>query len=284
MMKRTLMSILLGLFVLGGVSTASAQLTAANDGPIVYGHHHLNVTDVAAHKRFWGDALGGTVMPLGNREIFKFPNVLVFLREQVPTGGTKGTTVNHIGFRIPSVRKMVDKVRAAGFPVVTRAELPPSLEVTDGLARIENQDTYIAMVMGPDDTKVELFEDRSMSIPIALHHIHFASQNVDEMKAWYVEMFGAEPGMRGSFQAADLPGVNLTWSPSAESLTGTQGRVLDHIGFEVENLEEFCKKLEGMGITFDRPYTKLAGRDLAIAFLTDPFGTYIELTEGLDKY
>ena len=123
-----------------------------------------------------------------------------------------------------------------------------------------------------------------MSIAIALHHIHFASQNVDEVKAWYVKMFGAEPGMRGSFEAADLPGVNLTWSPSAESLTGTQGRVLDHIGFEVENLEEFCKKLEGMGITFDRPYTEIAAINLAIAFFTDPFGTYIELTEGLDKY
>ena len=284
MMKLTLMSILLGLFVLGGVSTASAQLTAANDGPIAYGHHHLNVTDVAAHKRFWGDTLGGTATMFGTSEIFKFPNVLVFLREQAPTGGTKGTTVNHLGFRVPSVRRMVDKVRAAGFPVVTRAELPPSLEVTDGLARIENQDTYIAFVMGPDDTKVELFEDRSMSIPIALHHIHFASQNVDEMKGWYVEMFGAEPGMRGSFQAADLPGVNLTWSSSAESLTGTQGRALDHIGFEVDNLEEFCKKLEGMGITFDTPYTEVAALDLAIAFFTDPFGTYIELTEGLDKY
>ena len=284
MMKRTLMSILLGLFVLGGVSTASAQLTAANDGPIVYGHHHLNVTDVAAHKRFWGDTLGGTPTMFANSEIFKFPNVLVFVREQVPTGGTKGTTVNHLGFRVPSVRRMVDKARAAGFPVVTRAELPPSLEVMDGIARIENQDTNIAFVMGPDDTKVELFEDRSMSIPIALHHIHFASQNVDEMKAWYVKMFGAEPGMRGSFQAADLPGVNLTWSPSDESLTGTQGRALDHIGFEVENLEEFCRRLEGMGITFDRPYTEIAALDLAIAFFTDPFGTYIELTEGLDKY
>ena len=284
MMKRTLMSILLGLFVLGGVSTASAQLTAANDGPIVYGHHHLNVTDVAAHKRFWGDTLGGTATLFANWEIFKFPNVLVFLREQVPTGGTKGTTVNHIGFRVPNVRRMVDKVRAAGFPVVTRVELPPAQEVADGVARIENQDTNIAFVMGPDDTKVELFEDRSMSIPIALHHIHFASQNVDEMKAWYVKTFGAEPGMRGSSQAADLPGVNLTWSPSAESLTGTQGRALDHIGFEVENLEEFCKRLEGMGITFDRPYTELAALDVAIAFFTDPFGTYIELTEGLDKY
>lgn len=284
MMTRTLMSILLGLFVLGGVSTASAQLTAANDGPIVYGHHHLNVTDVAAHKRFWGDTLGGTATLFANSEIFKFPNVLVFLREQVPTGGTKGTTVNHLGFRVPSVRRMVDKARAAGFPVVTRAELPPSLEVMDGIARIEDQDTNIAFVMGPDDTKVELFEDRSMSIPIALHHIHFASQNVDEMQAWYVKMFGAEPGMRGSFEAADLPGVNLTWSPSDESLTGTQGRVLDHIGFEVENLEEFCKKLEGMGITFDRPYTEIAALNLAIAFFTDPFGTYIELTEGLDKF
>ena len=284
MMKRTLMSILLGLFVLGGDSTASAQLTAANDGPIVYGHHHLHVTDVAAHKRFWVDTLGGTATPFGNSEIFKFPNVLVFLREQVPTGGTKGTTVNHLGFRVPSVRRMVDKARAAGFPVVTRAELPPSLEVMDGVAHIEDQDTSIAFVMGPDDTKVELFEDRSMSIPIALHHIHFASQNVDEMKAWYVKMFGAEPGVRGSFQAADLPGVNLTWSPSDESLTGTQGRVLDHIGFEVENLEEFCNKLEGMGITFDRPYTEIAALDLAFAFFTDPFGTYIELTEGLDKY
>ena len=284
MMTRTLMSILLGLFVLGGVSTASAQLTAANDGPIVYGHHHLNVTDVAAHKRFWVDTLGGTPTPFGNSEIFKFPNVLVFLREQVPTGGTKGTTVNHLGFRVPSVRRMVDKARAAGFPVVTRAELPPSLEVMDGIVRIEDQDTNIAFVMGPDDTKVELFEDRSMLIPIALHHIHFASQNVDEMKAWYVKMFGAEPGMRGSFEAADLPGVNLTWSPSDESLTGTQGRVLDHIGFEVENLEQFCKKLEGMGITFDRPYTEIAALNLAIAFFTDPFGTYIELTEGLDKF
>ena len=284
MMKRTLISILLGLFVLGGVSTASAQLTAANDGPIVYGHHHLNVTDVAAHKRFWVDTLGGTATPFGNSDFFKFPNVLVFLREQVPTGGTKGTTVNHLGFRVPSVRRMVDKARAAGFPVVTRAELPPSLEVMDGVARIEDQDTNIAFVMGPDDTKVELFEDRSMLIPIALHHIHFASQNVDEMQAWYVKMFGAEPGMRGSFEAADLPGVNLTWSPSDESLTGTQGRALDHIGFEVENLEEFCRRLEGMGITFDRPYAEIAALDLAFAFFTDPFGTYIELTEGLDKF
>jgi len=33
------------LLVLGGAAAASAQLTAASEGPVVYGHHHLLVTD-----------------------------------------------------------------------------------------------------------------------------------------------------------------------------------------------------------------------------------------------
>jgi catechol 2,3-dioxygenase-like lactoylglutathione lyase family enzyme len=131
---------------------------------------------------------------------------------------------------------------------------------------------------------VELFENKALTMPIALHHIHFASQQVDEMKAWYVKMFNARPGKRGSFEAADLPGVNLTWSPSPDPVGGTAGRALDHIGFEVRDLENYCKKLEAMGVTFSRPYTKVASLNIAIAFFTDPFGTYIELTEGLDKF
>ena len=35
---------------------------------------------------------------------------------------------------------------------------------------------------------------------------------------------------------------------------------------------------------FDRPYTEVESLGIAIAFFTDPFGTYIELTEGLDKF
>ena len=35
------------LVVLAFASTASAQLLAAKDGPIVYGHHHLNTTNMA---------------------------------------------------------------------------------------------------------------------------------------------------------------------------------------------------------------------------------------------
>ncbi len=268
---------------LTSATTASAQLTAASEGPIVYGHHHLNVTNVDEHKRFWVDTLGGTAVPWGDAEIVKFSNVLVFMREQAPSGGTKGTTVNHIGFSVPSVRATVEHLRAAGYPIVSREEFPPTLDVTDGVAYSAEQDTFLAFVMAPDNVKVELVENRAQTIPITLHHIHFATQQVDEMKAWYVKTFNAAPGMRGAFQAADLPGVNLTYSSSEETLMGTQGRSLDHIGFEVDGLEAFCKALEAQGVVFDRPYREIEARGIAIAFFTDPFGTYIELTEGLDN-
>jgi catechol 2,3-dioxygenase-like lactoylglutathione lyase family enzyme len=263
---------------------AAAQLTAAKEGPIVYGHHHFNVTSVDEHRKFW-TTLGGTAVKVGadGREIIRFPNVLVFLTARAPKGGTKGTTVNHVGFGVPNIRQAVDNVKAAGYPIVTRAELPESQPVKDDLAYIENQKTSVAFVMGPDDTKVELVENKALTAPSALHHLHFATHQVDDMKAWYVKVFGARPGMRGSFQAADLPGVNLTFSPSPEAPAGTQGRSLDHIGFEVKGLEAFCRQLEAMGVKLERPFTPVASLNIHIAFIRDPWGTYIELTEGLDK-
>ena len=128
-----------------------------------------------------------------------------------------------------------------------------------------------------------------MAVPITLHHIHFfvPENDVAESKAWYVRMFGAIPGRRHrteeiSYAAADLPGVNLNISGVPDRLPPIKGRRLDHIGFEIQNLEAFCKKLEAMGVKFDRPYRKLPS-GIATAYLTDPWGTYIELTEGLNR-
>jgi catechol 2,3-dioxygenase-like lactoylglutathione lyase family enzyme len=207
--------------------------------------------------------------------------VLVFMTDRVPSGGTKGTSVNHIAFGVQNIRAMVDRVKAAGYPIVTRAELPPALEVRDDLAYVADQQNHVAFVMGPDETKLEFIEVKDATAPIALHHIHFASPQVDEMMAWYVEVFGARPAMRGSFQAADLPGINLTWSPAPGGVAGTEGRALDHIGFEMKNLETFCRKLEGMGIALERPYSTVPALEIASAFIRDPWGTYIELTDGL---
>jgi catechol 2,3-dioxygenase-like lactoylglutathione lyase family enzyme len=251
----------------------------------MYGHHHLNVTSVDAHRKFFVDTLGGASVDVRSTPdaIIRFPNALIFLREQPPTGGTKGTTVNHFAFGVPNIRQMVDRVKAAGWPMVTRAEAAPTQEVRDDLAYMVDQQTDVAFTMAPDDTKVEFIEIRNQTSPIALHHIHFLTPQVPEMKAWYVKVFGATPGKRGNFEAADMPGVNLTYSPSPVPVVGTRGRVLDHIGFEIRDLEAFCGKLEATGMRLDRPYTMKADLHIASAFLTDPWGTYIGLTEGLNS-
>src|SRR3954465_9174585 len=96
-------------------------------------HHPLNVTSIGAHKRFFVDTLGGvpvaSATPAG--AVVRFPNALIFLREQAPTGGTKGTTVNHFAFGVLDIRRIVDRVKAAGWPMVTRAETAPTQEVKD---------------------------------------------------------------------------------------------------------------------------------------------------------
>jgi catechol 2,3-dioxygenase-like lactoylglutathione lyase family enzyme len=119
----------------------------------------------------------------------------------------------------------------------------------------------------------------------------------DAARAWYMKTFGGveaqrRPGLKGVGippGTVDFLGVGGRGGKNKDGSTptppvGTKGRYLDHIGFEVKDLDAFAKKLEADGVKFDmapRDMTKQFG--LKIAFITDPFGTYIELTEGLSK-
>jgi catechol 2,3-dioxygenase-like lactoylglutathione lyase family enzyme len=283
-MRRLLPLCLFSAIALLAAAPASAQLVAAKDGPIVYGHHHVNASNVDEHKKFWIDALGGTMVIVGpeKREVIKFHNALLLLRAQKPTGGTKGTTVNHIGFSVPDLRATVDKVKAAGYEMITRSEVAATQEVKDDIAATAGGGG-IAFVMGPDDVKVELVQVRTQTQPIALHHVHFFGQQNAEMRAWYEKIFGGKPRQGGAFLVADLPGVALNFTQSPEATVGTSGRAMDHIGFEVRGLEAFTKSLEAQGIKLTVPYRSVPALNLSIAFINDPWGTSIELTEGLDK-
>jgi catechol 2,3-dioxygenase-like lactoylglutathione lyase family enzyme len=270
---------------LAAASTASAQTIVA-EGPVVYGHHHLNTTDMAAQKRFYVETLGGTLATIGtnNLEVIQFPNVFLFFRPmQAPTGGTIGSTVNHIGFSVPDLKPMVARIKANGFKMITSDSVAATVKVTDDIAAA-SPTTNIAFALGPEDVKVELVEVKAQAAPIQLHHVHFFGQQQAEMQAWYAKTFGAEqrplaPGQ--AFMTDVLPGVTLSFSASPTETVATQGRALDHIGFEVKNLEAFTKKLEADGIPLTVSYRRVDALNIAIAFIKDPWGTNIELTEGL---
>lgn len=244
-----------------------AQLPAPNSSGVAMGHLHVTGKDLDAHRKFWVEAMGGTPITKGKMGVYKFPDVIVLVSKGEPKIGSVGTTINHLGFKVKDLSAALAKVRAGGFQVAS-----------------ENPAAHQAMVMSPDDVKVELTEDKSMTVPIAHHHIHFYDASVEDTKAWYVKMFGAKPGMRGKFEAADLPGVNLSFSKSDTPVVGTKGSAIDHIGFEIQGLEAFMKKLEADGVKINMPYRNVPSLGISIAFITDPWGTYIELTEGLNKW
>lgn len=289
MMRCKLVVVLAAVSVVTVARPVSAQLLAAKEGPVAYGHHHVSVTSIEEHRKFFVETLGGTAMKVGtnNTEIVKFPNVLIFFRMQKPTGGSKGTTADHIGFSVPDLRAAVTKVKAGGYKMITSTEAPAGRVIKDDIAApAQPGGASIAFVMGPDENKVELVEAPQQKAPIQLHHIHLFGPQNTEMQAWYGKVFGAKPrpATPGAvFVSSELPGVILNFTPAQSPVVGTPGRAVDHIGFEVKNLEAFTQKLESAGIKLSRPYTKVAALDIAIAFVTDPWGTSIELTEGLDK-
>jgi catechol 2,3-dioxygenase-like lactoylglutathione lyase family enzyme len=264
---RTLFSALWVISLLTS-GTAWAQAFPPNEAGVTMGHWHLNTRDVEANKRIFV-AMGGTAIKAGNFEVVRFPGVAVYLHlapgAPLPAGGTVGTVVNHVGFLVQNVQESVARWKAANVPVLAG----------------NNGRTDQAFVVTPDELRIEILEDKNQQFPIQHHHVHFnvPESSIDDIQAWYARIFGAQPGMRGQNKAADVPGANLTFSAAALPTMTTKGRVLDHIGFDVQGLEAFCKKLEAAGITLDRPYTKNPQTGSALAFITDPWGTYIELNE-----
>jgi catechol 2,3-dioxygenase-like lactoylglutathione lyase family enzyme len=263
--------------------SAHAQLYAT--GPVTNGHHHLNVSDFDAHRRFWVDTLGGTPGTFATgTPIVMFPNALIFMRDQAPNGSSIGSNVDHFGFSVPDLRTVVDRLVAAGYPMLTAEHSPPGSEVVDDIRVVPGGGPVsgIAYVLGPDDIKVEVLEMRAQEMPIVSHHIHFFGSEGEQMRDWYMNVFAAQPAAGAGFVVATLPGLSLNFTTTDSAMAATPGRVIDHIGFEVEDLKAFLDDLAAKGIEPTVSYREIPEANLAIAFIADPWGTSIELTQGLD--
>ncbi len=267
------------LLALLTATSAFAQLASPNKAGVSMGHLHYVVKDVEANTRFW-IALGGTPIDRGGDVLVRFPDVLVTLTKGESTGGTEGSVVNHVAFRV----QQLSTVEAAGLKVARLANFPG-----------------VASTMTPEGERIELFENAALNLTftqnagyqdamadrhnhplpraVAFHHIHLyvPAGKVAEAKAWYTKMFGGVPGKRSNYDAVDLPGVNFNFSEAPKPTVPLKGRMLSHIGLEVQNIEAFCRRLESLGVTFERPCSK--GEDGGL--LADPWGTSISLSEGL---
>src|SRR6266581_2322362 len=249
--------------------TAFAQPFAPNEAGVTMGHWHLNSKDIEANRKIFV-GMGGTSPTGPGIQRVIFPGVVVNLNpgqpSPPPTGGSQGSVVNHVGFVVNNVQEQVAKWKANGVAV-----LPGNNNRLDQ-----------AFVETPDGLRIEILEDKNQKVAIRHEHVHFflPEAEVAKSQAWYGNIFGAKAGTRGPTNApvADVPGVQLRFNKADKAQEPTKGRTLDHIGFDVLDLQAFIKKLEANGIKLDRPYTQ-QGPGAALAFLTDPWGTYIEINE-----
>jgi catechol 2,3-dioxygenase-like lactoylglutathione lyase family enzyme len=256
------MKLRLVAFFCAAASAAFAQLAAPNSAGVSMGHIHVNAHDIDAARTFYV-SLGGKSVHNGTLDMVEFPGVYINLRKQDPTGGTVGTVVDHFGFLVQNMDENMAKWKSLGYKIEPGAR-PTQL-----------------YVISPDNAKIEMIEDKTIPMPIKFHHVHYNFPDPAAAQAWYAKEFGAIPGKRAQFDAADIPGANLTFTKVTEDKVTTKGRAVDHVGFEVADLAAFAKKLQADGVKFDREPTKASNGTTKIAFIYDPWGTYIELTEGL---
>ena len=251
-----------------------AQIPAPNDQGVAMGHFHVYVPDVDAAKKLWLDHIGGEPAKVDGIDVVTFPGVLIFLEKGTPiAAGGDANAIAHIGFFVTQPKEYLAKWKAAGF-------------------RVDFNDPKIGdhgYIYTPEGLRIEIQENhllkdegKTQTLPIVSDHVHFnGPAGYDKVaQAWYHERFGGTLVLQNEDV---IPGIRLRWaiSKSAKPLLPTKGQTLDHVGFEIKGLQAFCKKLESSGVKFDEPYSKTRHKSFASAMFTDPWGSSIELTEGL---
>ncbi len=250
------------LLLLTSVSL-NAQLPAPNASGVSTGHTHLIVPNVAKHREIW-KLLGAQERSSGRIEALMLPGMFILLREGEPAHPSVATTANHMGFMVNDYNLYKAKLEAVG----------ASFFYDDGEGQI--------LADLPDGVRIEIALDESQQAPIIYHHTHLVAENGEELRQWYLDVFGAEVGERRGLPSALIPGGQVDFLPLQGDLPlPTQGTAIDHIGFEVASLDAFATRMADLGITFDREPACIDEIKLCIAFITDPTGTFIELTQGL---
>ena len=242
---------------------AFSQLAPPNAAGAAIGHIHINATDMDAQQQFW-TTVGGSIVHREKIVMAQFPGIYILLRKQDNSGGTVGSVMNHFGLYVKNFDESVAKWKAAGL------KWEPGNNPGQGF------------LTAPDNVRVEIYENKNIATAMQMHHIHLFLPDPVAAQKWYMQNFGATAGKRGQYDTANVPGAEITLAKSETPLSPTKGRSVDHIGFEVQNIDSFVAKLQAAGIKTDAAIRNSANASgLRIVYVTDPWGTEIEITEGL---
>ena len=188
-------------------AAARADLAPFNGVGITFAHVHLFVKDVEAHKTFWTDVMGGTLVTNGPLQMIEFPGAYVVLTEREYSGPPDGSVLNHFGFVYKDLPATLARWKAMG------ADARPGGNGNQGY------------VWGPDGINIEYYGDPAILMPVKMDHTHSFLPDITASKDWYMKALGGVPGQRprvsspGWNEVVHFPGMTVTFAGSQGGAT-----------------------------------------------------------------
>ncbi|MXW02849.1 MAG: VOC family protein [Holophagales bacterium] len=261
---------IVSLAVLGLAFSAAPAVVAEE-----FDHVHLVAPDTMAAAKWYNELFGGRLGKSGPFDSVFYGNDILKVREGEPTSGSGGTSLDHIGFSVADVAATLEACEAAGGKVVGAARHVEAAGFTFGFCE------------DPWGTRIEVIDDMDHGGAPGLHHVHVFSNDAVSTAAWYAKQFGGEvvafKGLAPLHSILYDNGGDETWlivNQVPGERTGTDGTVVDHIGWHTTEYDSWLERLRGDGVKFVvEPMVLDAGH--RIAYVEGPDGTKIELVENL---
>jgi catechol 2,3-dioxygenase-like lactoylglutathione lyase family enzyme len=249
-------------------------------------HVHLNATDPAAAIEFYTSRFKARKESFAGLEaaVWTGDSWLLFTQVDEPPPSELLSGIWHIGWGAQDMQSTYRQQLAKGTRFAT-----PLTDISDMVGG--DRPFFYAYVDGPDHALIELNTARHHNFG----HVHLFSADPPAAGAWYAKHFGFRNFARtekrvyrdvqiapAAFVTADH--VSMIIYPveyRGGGFVSTRGRVIDHLGFSVDDLDAALARLRNDGVKVTaEPRARGDGR-IRFAFVEGPDQVAIELIQDL---
>jgi catechol 2,3-dioxygenase-like lactoylglutathione lyase family enzyme len=271
--------------------------------PEAHFHHlHLNTTDPKAAIEFYTSRFDCEKARFAGvmDAVWAQKSWLLFTKVNTPPPWELISAIWHFGWGAEDMKATYEKQLAMGTKFFT-----PLTDISDiGGDTGATGRFFYAYVESPDRALIEL----NTANHHHFGHLHLFSADPIAAGEWYIKYFGAkrrssrppsrEPRFYRGFQIGPstslmIDNVNIIiypveyskkaypdhWKGQTE-IVSTKGRVVDHVGFSFDNLEEALERMRKDGVRVTQEIRSVANGKIKFAFIEGPDKIHIELIEG----
>jgi catechol 2,3-dioxygenase-like lactoylglutathione lyase family enzyme len=270
-------------------STDPASLNAR------FHHVHLNTVDPEAAIEFYTTKFKAEKQKFAGRQdaVWTGDSWLLFTKVNAPPPSDTVSGIWHIGWGAEDMKATYQKQVDSGTKFQT-----PLMDISDQVGAAANSGRFFkAYVDGPDHAIIEL----NTASHHNFGHVHLFSADPPAAGEWYMTHLGIKGRVSRNTRiyqnTAIAPSASLTanhvslfiypmeylngagYEPfkGREELAPTRGRVIDHLGFAVDDVDQAVAKLKAAGVKVtEEPRT--VGQ-IKSAFVEGPDQVAIELIE-----